>query len=75
MLQNDQKRREVQAELNVDSENALRRVEVLAMAFHRAAVSLRNRKHGRPPFFIENEYDVQDLLEVLLQSSFKGRSS
>lgn len=28
---------------------------------------MRERKHGRPPFLMENEYDVQDLLYVTLK--------
>lgn len=31
---------------------------------------LRNRKHGRQPFLIEVEYDVQDLLHALLRVQF-----
>lgn len=31
---------------------------------------LSNRKHNRPSFIIENEYDVQDLLYVMIKSVF-----
>lgn len=38
--------------------------------FHRVAVQLAKRKHGRPPYIIENEYDVQDLLYAFLSILF-----
>ncbi len=35
--------------------------------FHDLARHLRDRKHGRPRFVIENEYDVQDLMYAQLK--------
>jgi len=38
--------------------------------FHRVTVQLAKRKHGRPPYIIEKEYDVQDLLYAFLSIVF-----
>lgn len=38
--------------------------------FHMAAVQLRTRRKDHPPFVIEDEYDVQDLLYALLWIHF-----
>ena len=46
------------------------RVEQLIKGFHRAALQLRKRHGGRPPFTITDEYDVQDLLHALLKLDF-----
>jgi len=40
-------------------------------AFPVVSGSLANRGHGREPFRIENEYDVQDLLFAILRSVFE----
>lgn len=39
--------------------------------FHSVAVQLRNRRSGRAPFEIADEYDVQDLLGALLHLFFE----
>lgn len=39
--------------------------------FPTAVRSITNRKHGRPPFIFENEYDVQDLLFAIIRCIFQ----
>ena len=50
--------------------NTLARVIQLCERFHRVALRLRSRHDGRTPFEIKDEYDVQDLLDALLQTDF-----
>jgi hypothetical protein len=38
--------------------------------FPTAARAMSNRKYGRPPFLLSNEYDVQDLLYTILRCTF-----
>ena len=38
--------------------------------FRVVACELGNRRHSRPPFTIENEYDAQDLLYACIRSAF-----
>jgi REase_DpnII-MboI len=49
----------------VHSEGVLRALESISVAARR----LSGRSHGRPPFLIENEYDVQDLAETVLRGA------
>ncbi|MGH4012204.1 MAG: hypothetical protein ACRDTH_29265 [Pseudonocardiaceae bacterium] len=47
--------------------------ELVLRALNSVSVScrhLRDRRHGRPPFVVENEYDVQDLTEAALRAVF-----
>ena len=39
--------------------------------FLTATRAITDRKYGRPPFIIENEYDVQDLLFTIVRSIFE----
>src|SRR5262249_10805044 len=45
-------------------------IEKLLTRFHLVAQRLKNRRANRPTFFINDEYDVQDLLYALLQIEF-----
>ncbi len=40
-------------------------------AFPTASRMLANRGHGRPPFLVESEYDLQDLLFAIVRSVFE----
>lgn len=46
------------------------RVVRICERFHRVALRLRMRHQGRPRFEVKDEYDVQDLLDALLQTEF-----
>lgn len=46
-------------------EGVLRALESIAIAARR----LSDRAHGRPPFVVEKEYDVQDLTEIALRGA------
>ena len=46
-------------------------LENLFSRFHSVAKQLQKRQRGREPFIIRDEYDVQDLLNGLLQIYFK----
>jgi hypothetical protein len=45
-------------------------IERLLRRFHRSARQLKHRHDNRPPLLINDEYDVQDLLHVLLRGLF-----
>lgn len=45
-------------------------IERLCLRFHLAARELRQRHGGRPPFLIEDEYDLQDLVHAMLRLHF-----
>lgn len=47
------------------------KLENLFFRFHSVATQLQRRQHGKLPFSIEDEYDVQDLLHALLKIDFK----
>jgi len=42
-------------------------LEYLFLKFHLVAKQLQKRQRGKEPFYIKDEYDVQDLLHALLQ--------
>jgi hypothetical protein len=50
---------------------ALSTVEGILHRFHSVALQLRNRRDGRPPLLMNDEYDVQYLLHALLLVSFR----
>jgi DpnII restriction endonuclease len=50
--------------------NALATVRLICERFHAVAVQLRNRREKRQTLTINDEYDVQDLLNVLLRLHF-----
>jgi hypothetical protein len=43
----------------------------LADSFHRVVLRLRTRHAERPPFLINDEYDVQDIFAALLETRFE----
>lgn len=55
------------SELKVEPTQAL---ELLFQRFHLVAKQLQKRQRKRPPFWIRDEYDVQDLLHGLLKINF-----
>lgn len=52
------------------AQTAVERVDEICRRFHRAATMLRNRRSGRPPLAMDDEYDVQYLLHALLVCQF-----
>ncbi len=52
-------------------ESSLKKVERICSRFHLVARQLRNRYSERETFKVEDEYDVQDLMHVLLMLDFE----
>jgi hypothetical protein len=52
------------------TDDASKRLARIYHNFHNIAVQLEKRKHNRPPFIIDNEYDVQDLMQICLMVTF-----
>lgn len=50
--------------------DALTRIRNICTTFHGVARQLRERSEGRPPFEVEDEFDVRDLLRALLHVEF-----
>ena len=50
--------------------NVEEKIETLFHRFHAVAIQLQKRQRGKPPFKMEDEYDVQDLLHGLLKIFF-----
>lgn len=48
----------------------LEQLNAMLLNFHTVAHQLTQRQRGRPPFLIQDEYDVQDLLHALLRVTF-----
>jgi hypothetical protein len=69
MLNEEEQRRDPSVNAQ-DLPSAMAWLEQLGDRFHRVALSLRSRHAGRPPFEVNNEYDVQDLFEALLHTRF-----
>jgi hypothetical protein len=61
---------EVKALLELNQEEAEVVVIKLFKRFYIIAITLKNRRQKKPPFEIEDEYGVQDLLEALLRIYF-----
>jgi hypothetical protein len=53
-----------------DFAEAQKQVEIILKRFHLVAKEVAERYDERPPFKMEDEYDVQDLLEGLLKLLF-----
>ncbi|MCD6501169.1 hypothetical protein J7L01_01075 [bacterium] len=51
--------------------DAVSKLEIICNGFHRAANGLLKRRKGKAPFKIDDEYDVQDLIEGQLKTSFE----
>jgi len=58
-------------ESNIPERNSIAVIEQICFRFHRVARELRSRYDQRPPFDIEDEYDVQDLFHALLHLEFE----
>lgn len=54
-----------------ESKGDLAKVEHILKRFHVVATQLLHRYGARPPFIIDDEYDVQDLLHALLSVEFE----
>ncbi len=50
--------------------DALTRIRNICTTFHGVVRQLRERSEGRPPFEVEDEFDVRDLLRALLHVEF-----
>lgn len=57
--------------MGADIRSATARLVQLADSFHRAALRLRARHGNREPFLMNDEYDVQDLFAVFLETRFE----
>ena len=52
--------------------SSLETVLHIVKRFHLAAIQLSNRREGKLPFAINDEYDIQDLLYAFLSVNFKN---
>jgi hypothetical protein len=69
-LRIEENRRNPEGKMDADINSATARLVQLADSFHRAALRMRTRHAGRPPFLVTDEYDVQDLFAALLETRF-----
>jgi hypothetical protein len=60
----------IEKEIRDQSPSDVELLERLLRRFHSAARTLKSRHAKRPPFVIDDEYDVQDLMQALLRSLF-----
>jgi len=58
-------------EKETDATPMASKIDYILQNFNGISRPLRNRKHDRAPFKIQNEYDVQDVLHVLLNVEFR----
>jgi hypothetical protein len=70
-LRLEENRRNPERKMEADFHSATARLIELANSFHRVALRLRTRHADRPPFLINDEYDVQDLFAALLETRFE----
>jgi hypothetical protein len=69
-LRAEEDRRRPGQKIGTDIHSATARLTQLADSFHRVAVKLRDRRTGREPLLIQDEYDVQYLFAALLETRF-----
>jgi hypothetical protein len=69
-LRGEQGRRWPQQKAGTDIRSAAARLTQLADSLHAVAIRLRDRRSGRQPLIIEDEYDVQYLFAALLETQF-----
>jgi hypothetical protein len=69
-LKTEHGRRSAGEQLETNKPDAIDHVLQLTGSFHRVALGLRDRRAGREPLVVEDEYDLQYVLAVLLESRF-----
>jgi REase_DpnII-MboI len=70
-LKAEQNRRDPGKEMESDIQSATARLMQLADSFHGVSLKLRNRRTGREPIVVNDEYDVQYVLAALLETRFE----
>jgi hypothetical protein len=70
VLRLEEERRNPGQKMDTDIQSATARIVQLADAFHRAALRLRNRRSGKEPLLINDEYDVQYIFAAFLETRF-----
>jgi CheY-like chemotaxis protein len=61
--------RQLRQKTETDIHSAIARLMQLSDSFHRVSVRLRDRRSGRDPLLIKDEYDVQYVFAALLETS------
>jgi hypothetical protein len=69
-LKGEANRRNPEQKVESDIHSATARLVQLADSFHRVVVKLRDRRTGREPLLIKDEYDVQYVVAALLETRF-----
>jgi hypothetical protein len=70
-LKLERDRRNPGQKMEADFSSATARLVQLADSFHRVALRLRNRRSGKDPVSINDEYDVQYVFAALLETRFE----
>jgi hypothetical protein len=70
-LKIEEDRRNPGQKMEADFSGATSRLVQLADSFHRVALRLRNRRSGKEPVSINDEYDVQYVFAALLETRFE----
>jgi hypothetical protein len=70
-LRIEENRRNPGEKMVADIHSATARLVQLVDSFHRVVLRLRARHANRPPFLVNDEYDVQDLFAALLETRFE----
>ncbi len=70
-LKAEENRRYPDQKMDTDIQSATAKLRQLADSFHRAVLRLRERRKGRAPIAVEDEYDVQYLMGALLETRFE----
>lgn len=71
MLKAEEDRRYPRHKIETDVSSAVARLLQLADSFHRVVLRLRDRRSGREPITMKDEYDVQYVFGALLETRFK----
>jgi hypothetical protein len=69
-LRSEENRRSPEEKMETDIHSATARLVQLADSFDRVAVRLRDRRAGREPLLIRDEYDVQYVIAAMLETRF-----
>ncbi|HWY55030.1 MAG TPA: hypothetical protein VNZ03_11240 [Terriglobales bacterium] len=69
-LRIEENRRDPGQEMETDIHSATASLMQLGDSFHRTAIRLRDRRAGREPLVIKDEYDVQYVFAALLETRF-----
>jgi hypothetical protein len=71
LIKAEEERRKPGAKVQAEVSNATTRLVQLAESFHRVVLRLRDRRAGREPVIVKDEYDAQYIFAALLDTRFE----